>query len=420
MKTRTSLLLALAALLPLFTTGCADEESALGLGLNDPNTIYNGISETFYANDAYSMTDDSLLTSGYSFGIIGIYNDPTFGKVTSELYTQIALADNTNSINFDEVIIDSVVLSLVKERLYPDSTATYNFHFEVKQLSQAIETDSSYYASDSIPVDEGTTFFDSTVSVGYADTVVSLKLGGTIGNVLSQRASAEDFIQLTKGLRIRMLPDSDNGMLGINFSATQTCITVYYTYANNPESDSNTYVFPLNGSTVHFNHFTHDYTGTVFAGTDSIEGSQALYLEPLAGHKVHVSFDEAVRAFHEAHPMAVIHYAELLLPNADPAADDMPDRVIALTRNASGDEVYINDLIDLYTATGYDGKYNADTRRYRLRVTQHLQGMLRNGADNGTILVLNSRRSSALHAVIGGYQASTASDRIRIEFVYTE
>lgn len=420
MRIRTTLLLALAALLPLFTTGCTDEESELGLGLNDPNTIYNGHHHTLYANDAYSLTDDSLLTSGYSFGIIGIYNDPTFGKVTSELYTQIALAENTNSINFDEVIIDSVVLSLVKERLYPDSTATYNFHFEVKQLSQAIETDSAYYASDSIPVDEGATFFDNSVSVGYADTVVSLKLSGSINSVLSQRASAEDFIQLTKGLRIRMLPDSDNGMLGINFAATKTCITVYYTYAGNPESDSNTYVFPLNGSTVHFNHFTHDYTGTVFAGTDSLGGAQTLYLEPLAGHKVHVSFDSAVRAFHEAHPMAVVHHAEMLLPNTDPASDDMPDRVLALTRNASGDEVYINDLIDLYTAAGYDGQYNGDDRRYRLRVTQHLQGMLRNGGDNGTTLVLNSRRSSALHAIIGGYWASNADNRIRIELVYTE
>lgn len=412
--------MALAALLPLFTVSCTDDESDLGLGLNDPNTIYDGKRDTLYADDAYTLVDDSLLTSGYSFGIIGIYNDPTFGKVDAELFTQIALTENSPSINLQEVQIDSVVLSFVKERLYPDSNATYSFHFEVKQLSEAIETDSSYYADDAIPVDETATFFDNTVSVGPTDTVVSLRLGGNISNVLMQRASAEEFVQLTKGLRIRMLPDSDNGMIGINFAAIKTCITVYYTYAGDPDNDSNTYVFPLNGSTVHFNHFTHDYSGTVFNGVDSIGGAQTLYLEPLAGHKVRVSFDNAIRTFREAHPMAVIHYAELLLPNVATVPEDMPDRVIALAHKPSGNDVYIADLIDLYTATGYDGTYNSDGRRYRLRVTQHLQGLLRDGTDNGTTLILNSRRSSALHALIGGPQAPNPADRIRIEFVYSE
>ena len=410
-----ALLLALCTL-----AACTDEESDLGATLMGGDAIYNGIRDTLYANDAYSLTDDSLLSTGYSFGIIGIYNRPVFGTVSADLYTQIALAENANSINFDEVIIDSVVLSFVRERLYPDTNATYNFHFEVKQLSEAIVTDSSYYASDVLPVDEAALFFDNTVSVGPTDTVVSLKLTGNIGSVLSQRASAEEFTQLTKGLRIRMLPDSDNGMLGINFSATQTCITVHYTYAGDPTNDSNTYVFPLNGSTVHFNHFDHDYSGTVFAGADSIGGAQTLYLEPLAGHKVRVNFNDAVQAFRQAHPTAMIHYAELLLPNVNTAADDMPDRVIALTKSAAGNDVYIADLIDLYTANGYDGTYNSDDRRYRLRVTQHLQGLLRNGSDQGTTLILNSRRSSALHTIIGGPQASNPADRIRIEFVYTE
>ena len=85
-------LLPLMAALLLAATACTEEETGIGLGLTDPATLYNGKPYTLTPNYSYSLRDDSLLTSNYSYGIIGEYDDAMFGHARSVLYSQIGLA----------------------------------------------------------------------------------------------------------------------------------------------------------------------------------------------------------------------------------------------------------------------------------------------------------------------------------------
>ncbi len=411
------LLFPVACLLLIAVVGCTDEESGLGMNLVDGNTLYNGQQATLTANSALSIREDSLTTTNFSFGCIGNYQDATFGRVSATLYTQIALDEHTGSINMAENIIDSVVLTLVKDHTYPDSTATYNFHFEVMHLAEPLLTDTVYYSCDTLAVDPTAKYFDQTVTVAPTDSVVRLKLDNSISTILNQTGSAEDFITATKGLRIRITDAGDDGMLGINFKATNTCITVYHRYSADDTVDA-TYPFLLGNGTSHFIHFEHNYTSSVTGGADSIDGTAALYIEPLAGYNLLISFDSAVRAFVAAHPTAVLHHAELLLPVTSPTTPSLPDRILAVAKRDSANDVYTDDLMmDITSMARFDGTYDASRNCYRLRVTQHLQGLLRAGVDHGTLLVLNSRRSSAARAIINGL---SATDHPRIEFIYTE
>ena len=411
------LLFPVACLLLIAVVGCTDEESGLGMNLVDGNTLYNGQQATLTANSALSIREDSLTTTNFSFGCIGNYQDATFGRVSATLYTQIALDEHTGSINMAENIIDSVVLTLVKDHTYPDSTATYNFHFEVMHLAEPLLTDTVYYSCDTLAVAPRAKYFDQTVTVAPTDSVVRLKLDNSIRTILNQTGSAEDFITATKGLRIRITDAGDDGMLGINFKATNTCITVYHRYSADDTVDA-TYPFLLGNGTSHFIHFEHDYTSSVTGGADSIDGTAALYIEPLAGYNLLISFDSAVRAFVAAHPTAVLHHAELLLPVTSPTTPSLPDRILAVAKRDSANDVYTDDLMmDITSMARFDGTYDASRNCYRLRVTQHLQGLLRAGVDHGTLLVLNSRRSSAARAIINGL---SATNHPRIEFIYTE
>ena len=401
----------LAALLP---TACTDDESGIGLSLIDPTTQYTGLHDTLYADYAYSQRDDSLLTSNYSFGIVGNHADATFGRVTSTLYTQIALASLDNSINLSEATFDSVVLCLWIDGLYPDTTADYNFHFEVMQLAEPVLGDTTYFSFQTMPVDGSRKFFDGNVTVHAHDSIVRLKLGGDIISVINQSAdSKEEFIEKTKGLRIRIVDDADMGMLGIDFSNSRTRLSAYYNMYGN---DSNEYKFEIGAGAAHFTHFEHDYTGTTF-GADSINGMQRMYLEPLGGYNARINFNTQLQAFHLAHPTATVHYAELRLPTA-PESDNMkPDNILVLTKNANGNESYIDDWIDPYTYHGYDGSYDSEKSYYRIRVTQHLQGLLRQGEDKGFMLVLNSRRSAAHRTILYGPEGAK---KPMIVFVYSE
>ena len=68
-----------ALLLTLCTlAACADEESDLGSSLMGTGTIYDGKNYTMYADTAYSLRDDSLLTQGNTQIIIGNYTDATY------------------------------------------------------------------------------------------------------------------------------------------------------------------------------------------------------------------------------------------------------------------------------------------------------------------------------------------------------
>lgn len=410
--------LALLGALWILPTACTDEQTELGNTISGGDALYEGKTYTFYADRAFSVRDDSLMTTGYNayntLGIIGNYQDAIFGKVSSILYTQIALPSNYSSINFGELTIDSVVLTLVKDHLYPSNENTYNFHFEVMQLAEALQSDTFYFSNDSLAVNPAGCFFDGDISVGANDTVIRLPLGNGIDNVLRQTASSEEFIQTTKGLRVRLTNAGSDGMMTINFAATKTCLSVYYRHR--PEDTvSSKYVFLLGTGTSRFTRFVHDYTGSTTGGADSIPGNTTLYIEPLAGYSILFSFDNAIRTFAAEHPMATIHHAELLLPTADEADDMKPTQMLA--RFATGSQNYVADLLDLYTLAGFDGKYDDSRHCYRLRLTQHVQNLLRNGSDEGTLILLDSRQSSAARTVLKGI---TGTDRVRIEIVYTE
>lgn len=404
----------------LLATACTDKESDLGLNLVDPATLYDGKSVTFTADEAYSLRDDSLNTTGYTYCIIGNMTHPLFGKAGSELFTQIGLASGMNSINLDEVDIDSVVLSLAidnEERFYPDMDADYIFHFEVMQLAEKVDT-ITYYASDSLKVDATKVFYSQNVTITPLDSVINLTLDPSIKEVLNHSGSSEEFLEATKGLRIRIVDDADEGMVALNMAALQTCLTAHYHYGS--DTTAMTYKFLIGGndqSRHYFTHFTHDYAGTMFDGQDSVEGSSKLYLEPLCGYNVRLSFDSQLKAFHEAHPLATIHYAELLMPVVSSTSEDlMPDRIM-VWRCTDSTETAILDQTDGYTYLGYDGAYDESRSLFRARITEHLQRLLIEGGDPGMLLTLNSRRSSARSTVIAG---SRAANPIKISIVYTE
>ena len=142
-----------------------------------------------------------------------------------------------------------------------------------------------------------------------------------------------------------------------------------------------------------------------------------LYLEPLAGFNARIDFDSAVRAFHAAHPLAVIHHAELQLPVAATAPAQRPGQLVALSNDENGTSAFIPDYTDAYTYRGFDGSYDETRALYRLRVTQHLQRLLRQNADHGLSVLLDARRSSALRTILAGPKAS---DPLKIVFVYSE
>lgn len=408
---------------------CTEKESDLGVALQDPATLYNGIVDTAYGT-AITVFDDTLLTSGLSNVLVGCYSDPVFGSSEGIFYTQITTANDDN-VAFDQYThIDSVILSFSISEIFPyasDSKGYRDLHFEVYQLAESPLKDTAYYANDELPV-TNTCFFDGVVRVLENDTVVAkMPLGENFISLIDNHnyESSEAFVQAVKGIRVRIVNDGSPVIATFNLAAANTRLRVYYTYTNADQQSNRTYDFVVSNSAPHFNQYKNNFAGilsTFNTNTgDSVDGSRYLYLSPMGGTNIRVNFNAFVQQFRQQHPYAVIHYAELLMPVADIAPDDKPERIIAFKCFNDGSVVDIPDLYDTYTSSGFDGKYNSTNGCYRIRVTQHFQKLVKSGMDLGTLLVLNGRRSSATRTVINGFSnAATSGNPIRIQFVYSE
>lgn len=405
----------------LLPCACTEEETDLGVGLQDPFTLYDGVRDTAYVT-ACTLYDDSLLTAGFSVGVFGRYADANFGRVEAVLYSQISVPQDGVRIT-QSVQIDSVVMTLVVDTLFPvpADSAPVPLHIVINQLSEPLLSDSAYYAYNRL-AESSTCFFDSVVM--FSSDSLRLRLRPEIYSVLQRESpSPSDFVQQTKGFALH-LGDDCQGLVTVNFSATSTRLTLYY---HNPDVDTSArqFNFIINGDAAHSMYYQHDYSGTPLAQfdhnkKDTLIGSQQLYLEPLGGTRVRLNLQPFLNHFHKQHPTAVIHYAELLLPVSDTSNTQNPVRVLAMKRGADGSLTYVTDanvLTNSFTYGGFDGYYDRARHHYRLRITRHLQELMRTGQDFGTELIIDARRSSGFRTVING---SETDNPVRVDFVYTD
>ncbi|MCF0211870.1 MAG: DUF4270 family protein [Bacteroidales bacterium] len=415
------LLLPLIALLCM--TSCIKEDNGIGLGLQDPSTLYNGQTEVWNCQ-AYTVRDDSLNTTNYAQGLLGHYADATFGSAEAVVFTQVAYPAE-GALNFSATPIDSCVLSLSLSNPFPKAVAVSDqvqIHFEVVRLAEDIitkdddGTSHTYYSFDSIKVNRNEVLFNGVVTMHNGDTAVRMPLNNTFKSLLEGRDFADNdaLISALHGIRIRIL-GSEDMMFTINFDAAQSGIFVYRTYEGDPLMDA----LSIGAAGTHFNQYILQHSATLSAidGGDSLSGTQRLYLEPMGGTRIKIDLDAELQRFRAQHPLAVVHYAELQLPVAEGSDNDHPESLLMMKRVNDTLTTLAPDMADPISSSSLDYTYNRNTNAYHLRATQHIQRLLRQGSDHGTYVLINSRRASARRAIINGTQAAVPT---RLVIVYTE
>lgn len=383
----------------------------ISYGCNDPITIGDDIDEPIdlqYNDDVIldTKTVTGEITATYNLGInyttylIGQLDDPYFGKSTSDIYLQIGYGATIP--DFDDGVLDSVILVMEYDTLgiYGDTTAVYDF--EVYQMDE-IMTGDTLLADTTfavLPTIVGSKSirpapYDSVTIANYlgeANDSITLKpqlripmtteFAEMVFNADSVNyASSDNILDFINGLRISAI--TENSMMGFNIGdntnlAGTNGLRVYYTSA---DGEATEYNFTFRSRT--FSHFDHDVSGAIvenYLADEDFNNDDFAFYQGMSGVETEIRFD-GIRDFSNT----IINNAKLIYYSTElPEATSNVYSPVRLTTatyiNTDGDRVLTTDATlgispgPYSTAFGGFPEEIGDSKIYRheINMTNHI------------------------------------------------
>ena len=417
----------------------------------------------FVNNDAYSrftnqievrtqtLRSDSILADQVSTGLAGIYKDSVFGTSRAALHVQPRLSTNFLTLGQpgETLITDSVVLSLHYDGIFGDSSIQQTL--EVYRIDEQLESSENYPSNTQIAIQPsilGSKTFQpdlenelriiSPNSNGGIDTLtvqpeLRIKLDNAFGDeLLSKSGQSElenntNFTAYFNGLKI-MPPQSatvnnnEAAILYYALTSSATKMSLYYSAVNgNGDTTKRVVDFPINSSSVRFNTFEHDYSGSEVGNqlAQATPDSIFTFTQAMAGVESLISFPTLVEDFKDSN--IVVNKAELILPAAGGsyAKFGYATSLIVASKDAGGNLQFIPDYFEGESYFG--GFFDPITQSYRFNIGRYVQGLL-NGSiqSDGLTLLLTGSAVKAERAVIFGPKNSNRQIRLNLYYSKTE
>ena len=128
-------------LLSVFVLSCVNEDERLGLSFIDNNNAINILRDN---NSGVILSSkifntDTVLTNNLRYNALGEYKDNNFGKISSNIITQLSLSSSGQ--NFSSLgQADSAVLSLLYAGAFvkDKSVRGMTLHFKVEEVTEEI------------------------------------------------------------------------------------------------------------------------------------------------------------------------------------------------------------------------------------------------------------------------------------------
>jgi hypothetical protein len=426
-------ILALIILSAVFLFSCNKEPDLIGLNLLPEGDRLGANFMDTTTIVAYSVYEDSVLTSGMTYGVIGSIYDPVFGKTTASLYTQIRMTTNAPTFGSNPVV-DSVVLVMPYYGLFGDSTAMQTFR--VYELSGSMDVDSKYYSNNpGIAFDPGSLLAEQTFLPRVNDSIVidtntkiipQLRLrfkplfaSKILNATPADLADNDKFIEYFKGIVIKVDPENTSGngsLVSFNLTSTTSRLKMYYHNA----SDTTVYDFGMAAS-ARFNKYEHyGYTEAspdfkVQLNGDTAQGRQQLFIQAFGGVKVKLRFPYLKKW--AADQKIAINDAQLVMSNADLASKfDAPTQ---LTLRGIISDTTQSILVDENEGIAYfDGLYN-DSKGYRFRISRYIQQLLIPATeDKGLYLFVPGASYYGNRLILNG--TASAAGKMKLAITYTK
>lgn len=426
-------------IMALANSACNDDDNNLGLNLQPPNDKLNIVYSDTTKVVAYSQLVDSIRSDETSTSLLGSLLDPVFGKTTASFYTQFRLSKSSHSFG-DNPVADSLVLTLLYDGFYGDSTAEITL--KVHEMAGQIHPDTNYYSNQSVALKQ-TLLAQKTFVPNYEDSVIVLgdtlipHLRVNLGQISSELVDRlinipadsmetnESFLNYFYGLYVSAEPTTFNGQLiYFDLIASLSRMTMYY---HNDTEDSLRFDYIINANCARFGHFEHDYSLASQAfkaqvlDKDTSLGQATCYAQSLAGVKTFVRFPN-IRNYYDNGKIA-INEARLFVNcfQSDPELPVATNLILVQKADTAG---YIVTVDQLEGSDYYGGEYDSKKNGYWFRITLTIQDLLQStDPDNGFEIYLSGGAVNAERVLLSGPDPlllPQEEDRMKLVITYTE
>jgi len=301
----------------LFFVAC-QKQPTVSFGTNFVQNNNNAkivVADTFNA-ELSTLYLDSFATAGTGTMLIGEYQDPFFGKVSSRSFLEIAPPSTIPTIsNYGTYDSVALIMRTQKGSYYGDTTIAQSYSvYRVTDLYRLPYQQFTFYNHSSFPIDPAslgsqvvTIAPNAGYTTQYAGDSVKIKLSNTLGqdlyNKLYNRSDTvtnlTNFLYYFRGLAIAPSPGSSGVVFGFRDSAI---LRVYY-HEPGVLLTSKFIDFGVTDRGFQFNNITTDRTGTALANlvlptqkpqtpplTPSAATGGAAYFQPATGLLTKISF----------------------------------------------------------------------------------------------------------------------------------
>ena len=396
--------------------------------------------------EARTVGYDSVLTSGLTTYLLGDFGDPIFGRVKSDLYTQLRL----ESVPFNPgagQTIDSIVLNIAYSGAYGNTSKLGGvMRFGVYKLTEDLISleDTSYYSTASHSVnptalaefDLRPDLFSGITIIEGEDTVLlppslRIRLNDSFGQEIlnlgggsTQLGDNDEFVKEIKGIAVRpintSMPSGNGSIMYLNLASEASRVELYY---HNNDDTSSVILTMNNAGSVHTS-FEHEFPAaiTTAIADSTVEGANRLYVQSMAGLRMRLEIPQ-LRDLRDLGDVAITK-AELVIPidETEVTDYDYPSSMFVTGINEDGGSVIVVDQFE--SSDYYGGVFNADNGEYVFNIARHLQSILNSPEepDFGLYVVNAGNSTNARRGVFNGpaYPDSTKAMKLRMTYTIIE
>jgi len=421
------------------------EPDGLGLDVLPDGQQYPIAWVDTFTVEAITVYEDSVKTSGIGppTFLIGDFGDPIFGRVQSQLFTQIRLLGENVSFGANP-ILDSVVLNLAYSGSYGYTDKLRGtMKLGVYEVNNDIKDTVAHYSNneqqtEATPIGQiefRPDLFSEIFLEGAADPLppsLRIPLDSAFGSRIMKSmnlANNGTFLTEFKGINIRSesldMMSGFGSILYFNLASGASKLEIHYHIhvANPANPDSIVYLQTNLGIFQQFaTHtvFTHEFSQEIVdavSGT-TVAGADKLYASPMSGVKMKLKFP----FLQELNKLGIvaINKAEIVIP-IDEDIDLEHEVPISLVYRQILDATGTNGFTADYNPNSlayYGGVYNSTKKEYVFNAAQYIQSVLNSPEDENRGLFVQQPGTSIYgrRAVFSGPQRLTRPMQLRLTY----